>query len=127
MEKPKEIEFGFEFDYKKIWELKIPVEEMDIDELKWNLDVPYLDKIGTDDWNLTPRELIANLERESLHFDALKKADLAYPIAIYYHAGKWKILDGIHRFCKAILNGAKTIKVKKVTEKMISYIKITRD
>lgn len=119
---PKAIDFGFQFDDKKLWSLEVPSEEMKLDELKENLDIAYLEKEGTDDWNLTPRELIEVPEKNPSHFDRVKKADLKYPIEIYDFAGGWKILDGVHRFCKATIEGRKTIAVRKITDSIIKDI-----
>ena len=121
--KPKELDFGFEYDDRKIQYLKIPVEKVDIKELEWNLDIPFLEKEGTDDWNLTPRDLITNPEREPTHYSRVKNVDTRYAIAIYFHKDNWKILDGIHRYCKALMRGDKAIKVKKLTDKDIIFIK----
>lgn len=122
MSKPKEIDFGFMYESPKIWKLDIPTEEIPISELESNLDIAYLEKEGTDDWNLTVRELITNPEKEPAHYEKVKNAQLEYPIEIYFFDGSWKILDGVHRLCKALLEGKKTISVRKVTDDMIPKI-----
>ena len=122
MSKPKEIDFGFMYESPKIWKLDIPVEQIPISELESNLDIPYLEKEGTDDWNLTLRELISDAKKEPAHYEKVKNAKLEYPIEIYFFEGSWKILDGIHRLCKALLEGKKTISVRKVTDDMIPKI-----
>ncbi|MBU1036683.1 hypothetical protein KKF32_01440 [Patescibacteria group bacterium] len=122
MSKPKEIDFGFVYEYPKIWKLDIPSEEMPITELEFNLDIAYLEKEGTDDWNLTLRELINFPEKEPSHYKKIKNAQLEYPIGIYFFRGSWKILDGVHRFCKAVMEGKKTISVRKITDEMIPDI-----
>lgn len=122
MHKPREIDFGFIHEDSKIWELDIPVEEMSIAELGSNLDIPYLEQEGTDDWNLTLRELIQNPEKEPTHFQRVQNADLNYPIQIYFFRGSWKILDGVHRLCKAIINGDNTIMVRKITDDLIPLV-----
>jgi len=122
MPKPKKIDFDFVFDYSKIWKLNIPTEEISIDDLASNLDIPYLDKNGTDDWNLTLRELINAPEKEPEHYEKIKNVEMKYPIEIYFFKGSWKILDGVHRYCRAIMEGKKTIQVRKITEDMIPSI-----
>lgn len=113
---PKEIDFGFKIDTAKLWLLDLPVEEMSISELLSNLDIAYLDSEGTDDWNLTLRDLILTPEKEPSHFTKITNASLIYPIDIYWYRGDWRILDGVHRFCKAILENKKTIMVRKVPD-----------
>ncbi len=122
MPRPREIDFGFMYESPKIWRLNIPDEEISISELESNLDIPYLEKEATDDWNLTLRELVTNPEKEPTHYRRVKNVQLEYPIEIYFFEGSWKILDGVHRFCKAILEGKKTIRVRKVTDAMIPKI-----
>ncbi|OIO52957.1 hypothetical protein AUJ78_00610 [Candidatus Peregrinibacteria bacterium CG1_02_41_10] len=123
MNKPKEIDIGFEIDHKKLWDLDIPVEEIEISLLEDNMDFPYLEQEGTDDWNLTPRMLIDNFDKEISHAKKVNEADLKYPIEIYLHKGKWIILDGIHRFTKAVRLGQKTIKVRKISEEIAQITK----
>jgi len=116
---PKILDIGFKIDDHKLWELDIPIEEINISDIDYNLDIPYLEKMGTDDWNLSPRMLIQNFDKEKLHASRTRKVDLKYPIEIYKHQGKWIILDGVHRFTKAVLEGHKTIKVRKLTDEII--------
>ena len=120
--KPKEIDIGFKVDYKKLWNLDIPAEEIDISELECNLDFPYLEQENTDDWNLTPRMLIENFEKEISHAKKVKETDLNYPIEIYFHNGNWIILDGIHRYVKALMGGLGTIRVRRVSNTMLDGI-----
>ena len=120
---PEIINTGFHIIEPKLWEQNIPTEEISISEIEYNLDIPYLEKIWTDDWNLTPRMLIEGFEKELPHAKKVNKADLKYPIEIYHHKGKWIILDGVHRFTKAVRLGHKTIKVRRVSEKVVQKIK----
>jgi len=120
---PEILNTGFKTDEPKLWAVDIPVEEIDISEIEYNLDIPYLEQEGTDDWNLTPRMLIENFDKEFSHARKVNEADLNYPIQIYFHKNKWIILDGIHRFTKAIYLGLKTIKVRKVSEEIAQLTK----
>ena len=123
MNKPKEIDIGFEIDYQKLWSLDIPVEEINISLLEYNMAFPYLEQEWTDDWNLTPRMLIKNFEKEISHAKKVNESDLSYPIEIYFHNDSWIILDGIHRSVKSVKNGLKTIKVRKVPKSLIIKVK----
>lgn len=123
MTKPKEIDIGFEIDYRKLWELDIPTEEIDISDLKCNMDFPYLEQEGTDDWNLTPRMLIRDFDKEISHATRIEETDLSYPIEIYFHNGNWIILDGVHRYTKSLKNGFKTMKVRKVSQDQLNTVK----
>ncbi|MFH1315850.1 MAG: hypothetical protein ABIH67_05665 [Candidatus Uhrbacteria bacterium] len=113
----------FKTDEPKLWAVDIPIEEIPISEIKYNLDIPYLEQEGTNDWNLTPRMLIENFNKEFFHANKVNEADLKYPIEIYLHKGKWIILDGVHRFTKAIRLEHKTIKIRRVSEKIAQMTK----
>lgn len=114
--KPKEIDFGFKIPSEELWALEIAPEEMLVSDLAHNLDIAYLDQEGTDDWNMTPHELLANPKRELAHMAKVNNADMSHPIEIYFFDGSWKILDGVHRLCKAVREGHQTIQVRKVTQ-----------
>lgn len=120
--KPKDIDLGFRINEDRVKRLDLAPERIPISELIHNADFCYLEREGTDDWNLSPNDLIKNLDREITHAKRVQDADLRYPICIYKHLGKWIILDGVHRFTKAIMNGEKTILVKKVPPKSINSI-----
>jgi hypothetical protein len=120
---PKILDIGFHADEPILWATDIPVEEIPISEIEYNLDIPYLEKEGTEDWNLTPRMLIENFDKELFHAKKINDADLQYPIEIYLHKGKWIILDGVHRYTKAVKLGHKTIKVRRVSEEVAQLTK----
>ncbi len=113
----------FKTDEPKLWAVDIPIEEISISELAPNLDIPYLEQEGTDDWNLTPRMLIDNFDTEPTHASRVNQVDLSYPIDIYNHKGTWIILDGVHRFTKAVRQGEKTIKVRRVSDEIAQQTK----
>jgi hypothetical protein len=122
--KPKEIDLRFKIDEKKIMQLDLPVEEIDISEIIDNAKIAYLEKEGTDDWNLSPAELLKNWQDEPTHARRVEAADLDFPICIYKFKGRWIILDGVHRFTKALKLGNKEILVKKATEEHVVSCKL---
>ena len=67
MSLPNILNTGFKVDEPKLWAVDILVEEIPISEIEYNLDIPYLEREGTDDWNLTPRMLIEDFEKEIPH------------------------------------------------------------
>lgn len=120
--KPQEIDLGFKVYDEKLRDIDLLVEEINISEIIGNADICYLEKEGTDDWNLSPNELIKNFKIETTHAKRVEMVDLKYPICIYWFKGKWIILDGVHRFTKAIMKGEKTILVKKISPKLVGSI-----
>ncbi|MBU0612895.1 hypothetical protein KKB10_02655 [Patescibacteria group bacterium] len=120
---PDILNTGFKTDEPKLWAVDIPVDEIPISEIEHNLDIPYLEQEGTNDWNLTPKMLIRNFNKELFHARKVREADLKFPIDIYFHKGKWIILDGVHRFTKAVKLNHKTIKVRRISEKIAQATK----
>lgn len=110
---PPEINHELQFTDSKLWEMEAPTDLVELEFLDNNLNIRYLDKIGTDDWNLTPMEIIKNPEDEPDHYAKILKSDLDFPIDITLFNNQWIILDGVHRFCKAHLQKKQTIKVRK--------------
>jgi len=115
MQKPATIDIGFKIDDSKLRNLDIPVEEIELETLAHNLDIPYLEQEGTDDWNLTPRMLLENLDRNPSHAKRVEEVDLKYPICIYFHKNQWIIIDGVHRYVKALKEKRTSIFAKKLT------------
>lgn len=67
--------------------------------------------------------LIKNFEKEIFHARKTLEADLQYPIEIYFHKGKWSVLDGVHRCTKAVHNGHTTIKIRRISDKIAQKTK----
>ena len=126
MSLPVILNFGFKIDEEKLWQITdIPVEEILLTDLDHNLDIPFLEHEGTDDWNLSPRMLLANFDQEKPHADTVERASLDFPIELYFHQGQWIILDGVHRFVKAHREGQKTIKVRRISDQIIKQVRRT--
>lgn len=119
---PDAIKTGFRIPEPMIWVLDLPVEEIPISEIANNLDVPYLEREGTDDWNLCVRELVANFDHEPHHAQQTLAVDLTFPIELYSHNGQWIILDGVHRLTKAVREGRETILVRRIPESAIQKL-----
>lgn len=123
MKRPKEIDYEFKINYEKLWALVLPIKEVSISSLQNNLDIPYLEMEGTDDWNLSINQLLSNLKDEPNHTTKMENADLSHPIDMYKYNDQWIILDGVHRLAKAISLGYKTVKVREISEDLVASIK----
>jgi len=117
--------FGFCWDDNLLKNIDEPITELNMNELLWNLDLPFWEEEKIDDWNLTLREVIQNPERYSNHHQRILKADLSYPVCITKSKnGKWFVLDGTHRLAKAYIDNLKTIKVKIIpSDKLLKIVK----
>lgn len=118
----KEAGLDFYWDPERVWKLDFPVEEMDIDDLIWHFDVPFWEKDDTDDWNLTPWEVIRKIPGSNEHQKKVEEAGLSYPIDIMENKGLWRILDGLHRLVRAYQLGYKKVKVRKIPKDKIPEI-----
>ncbi len=118
------LDVGFDFSWssRKVWALDLPVETMAITELIWHFGIPFWDSEGTDEYNLTPNDVLAHPEKEPTHFSKIQHADLAFPIDIMENKGRWLILDGLHRLAKAYMLGMTEVQVRKVPRELIPLI-----
>ncbi len=115
MKRPKILEdagFDLYVDTSKLRDLPLPVEQKKLEELTWCFDFPVWEKDGTDDWNLTPRQVIDKEPGTSEHMKKVEGSNLEYPIVIIFNKDRWVILDGIHRLVKSYLLKKPTIDVK---------------
>lgn len=104
----------------KLRELPLPIIEVDIEKLLWHFDMPVWERDGTDDWNLTPWEVIRKEEGTLVHQKRTEEADLSYPIIITEYKSRLVILDGVHRLAKAYMKGAKTMRAKVIPEALLT-------
>lgn len=120
---PKILDIGFKTDEPKLRKVPLPIEEIPLSDIENNMDIPYREQEGTDDRNLTPRMCIENFEKEIWHAKKVIEANLLYPIELYFHKDQRIILDGVHRYTKAVREGHTMIKVRKVPEDIAQQTK----
>lgn len=118
----KDVGFDFNWDSKKVWKLDVPVTEININELIWHFYVPFWEKDGTDDYNLTPDEVIKGLEGTSEHRVKVDMADISYPIDVMENKGRLVILDGLHRLVKLYELGRKIVNIRIIPRDNIEQI-----
>jgi len=110
---PKHLDVGFEWDAREVWKVEVPITEIALEELLWHFNEPFWNVVGTDDFNLTPYEVIKNPDIHNIHYEKILKADLLYPVDVMLEdRGRLRILDGIHRVAKAYLEGKVKINVR---------------
>ena len=103
----------------KLRKLPLKIIDVDLDKLIWHFDMPVWEKDGTDDWNLTPGEVIKKKSYSKEHQKRIKKANVKYPIIITKYKNRLVILDGIHRLTKTYIAGNKKIKAKIIPQKYL--------
>lgn len=107
-------------DVVKLRELPLPVVEVELEKLLWHLDMPVWAKDGTEDWNLTPRQVMEKEEGSSTHQERVAAADTQYPIVLTQYNGRLVALDGLHRIVKVYMQGGKTIAAKIIPSEYLS-------
>lgn len=117
----KDVGFDFDWENEKVWQLNIPVTEMDIEELTWHFDIPFHWHRGGV-YNLKSRDIIENPKEHQEEYERTMKADMKYPIDIMKNKGRWLILDGLHRLMKAYTQGMKKVRVRVIPRDKIPEI-----
>ncbi len=113
--------FDFSWDVRKVWELNEKVEPMNISELEWHFDVPFVWEYGIN--KLTPNEIMKNPELHEEEYKRTMAVNLDYPIDIMENKGKWLILDGLHRLMKSKILGHQTVQVRVIPRSRIPEIR----
>ena len=117
---------GFPFPVKmeQMWESDTKVEEMNVEELEWNLDLTWWSTDENIPYNLKPRTVLENIDIYPIHKERINNSDIQYPLLLVQtKQNRWLIYDGVHRFIKQLLEGKKTVLVKKFDiEDMDKYI-----
>ncbi len=109
--KQEEYFFPFEWNEQVIWTIDAPVTEIALSQIDWLLDVDWF---GTDEYPLTPNEVMANPELDIGHYERIKNAEMSYPIDLGMNPRINKLVpfDGLHRICKAKILGMEKIKCR---------------
>jgi len=94
-----------EWDRAALHALELPVDHVAVDELRWQLDLPWW-RDGARYFAVTPREVRAHPARHAAQWNRTLAADLSYPIHLAEtRPALWTILDGVHRLLKADVLG----------------------
>ena len=90
-----------------------PVELMPIRELEWILDLPLWWDEGHP-FRLRPRDVLEEPDRNRAQHERTREADLAIPVEVAWHHGRWLVVDGVHRLLKAISLGHTAVAARQV-------------
>jgi hypothetical protein len=112
----EKVGFPFNWREKEVWDLDIPVEQMDINELTWHFDIPFWRTDGGI-YDLKPSEVMNNLEKYPHHKERIEKSDISYPLDILKNpkTGYWTLLDGLHRLVRLYLLGKTDVSVRQIS------------
>jgi hypothetical protein len=120
---PRHTEHTFDLpfwrDNEKLWALKVPAEDLDIAELAWTMAVPFWED-ASGNIVIVPNDVLKNPEKYPEHWERINKSDTSKPLDIMRNRhGKWLTLDGLHRLAKLIIEGQKTVRVRKIPPELI--------
>jgi hypothetical protein len=105
----------------KLWALDLPAEEVRVDELAWQLSLPWW-RDGDRYFAIRPSDILKAPERYGDQFRRTLAADMGKPIHITLRHGRWFVLDGVHRLLKAVLVGAETVRAHKLSPEQLAQI-----
>jgi len=121
--KEHSLDLPFWRDNDKLWALPIVSEVMDIEELRWMMEIPFWED-DSGDIVVKPNDVLANPDKFPDHMQLINNCDTSFPIHITKNKlNEWIILDGLHRLAKLVSEGKKSIMVKKVTIEQILLTK----
>jgi hypothetical protein len=114
----------FHWDRERLWALEIEPTIVAVDELEWQLDLPFW-RDGERFFAVTPRQVALNPDRHREQYDRTMAADLGCPIHVLRRDDRLTILDGVHRLLKASLEGTSGIAAKIVRPEQLDRIALT--
>jgi hypothetical protein len=89
--------------------LLLPVIELPVAELVWQLDLPLWPNAHGDPFRVRPLDVVDGPQLRDT--DA---ADLALPVDVVWRGDRWLVLDGLHRVLKAARTGRQTLAARPV-------------
>ncbi len=118
----KDVGFDFNWDEKKVWELDVPVEEIDLEELEWHFDIPFW-WTPSGFYDFKPIWVIEEPDKYPERVERIMNSELEFPLDIMNWKGRWLLLDGLHRLTKAKMTGQTKVTVRKIPQDAIPKIK----
>lgn len=112
-----------EWDRERLWSLQLPVEEVSVIALEWQLALPCW-RDGESYFSVRPIDVLTVPNAQFQHFERAMDADLAFPLDVTLRSGRWFVLDGIHRLLKAVALGETIVPVRKVPAEALPLLAI---
>ncbi|MBA3406230.1 MAG: hypothetical protein H0U13_16365 [Gemmatimonadaceae bacterium] len=112
---------NIQWDREALFRLCLPVEELPLSELRWQLDLPWW-RANDRYFAVTPNEVRADRARYHAHWQRTLDADLRHPIHLLATTPVLRILDGVHRLLKADWSGERLIRACRVDRDQLKKI-----
>jgi hypothetical protein len=114
--------FPFPIKIEEIRESKKIIEDVMVDELMWNLELPWWNTDESIAYNLAPEDVIKNIDLYKGHKERIENSDVQFPLLIVQtKQNRWLIYDGAHRFVKEILRGKKKVSCQRFSINEIGW------
>ena len=117
---------GFPFPVKmeEMWKSRKEVAEVSVEELRWNLKFLWWSTDEEIPYNLTPEDVLKDVNLYLDHRERIDNSDTKYPLLLVQtKQGRWLIYDGVHRFVRQILESKDIVLCQKfLINEMERYI-----
>lgn len=110
------------WELSKLLALDLPVEEVSVQALAWQLDLPWW-RVGADWFVVTPNQVLDDPTgpfREQ--WERTMRADLGTPIHVRITEKGLLILDGVHRLLRAVVEGRSSLAARVVPDRCLASI-----
>lgn len=116
--------FPFPVNMEDMWKSDKEIENVSIEDLRWNLEFPWWSTDEKIPYNLAPNKVLKNINSYLEHKNRIENSDIQYPLLlIQTKQNRWLIYDGVHRFVKQIIEGKENVSCKKyIVNEMEEYI-----
>jgi hypothetical protein len=112
------------WDLGRLHALELPVEELAVAELRWQLDLPWW-RVGDRWFAVTPNQVRRDPVSYPEQWRRTLAADLRYPIQLIERR-RLVVMDGVHRLLKADLLGLERIRACRVTPSAFDAVVVRR-
>ncbi len=100
----------FHWDVERVWRLKAPTTLFALERFEHWLELPFWSSEPGMLFDVKPRDVLLHRTRYPRAWERVVNADLSFPIDLFEgEEGSLKILDGLHRICRAKLASMDTV------------------
>ncbi|TCO24741.1 ParB-like nuclease family protein [Kribbella steppae] len=122
----KNVILDFHWDVALLHRLELPVVELRVAELAWQLRLPFWAWDGRP-FQVTPLEVAAEPEVYAEQYARTMAADLRYPLDVVRRPdGRITILDGVHRLLRAHLDRLESVRARVLEWEELDAIAVRR-
>jgi hypothetical protein len=110
------------WELAKLLALDLPVRAVRVDELAWQLDLPWW-RAGDEWFAVTPNQVRADPERYADQWSRTMKADLDTPAHVRRIERGIVFVDGVHRLLRATVEARSTLPGRLVLDRYLAQIR----